>query len=279
MSETASPTLSLQELRNTAELLERQVLASGGLTEAQVAGRRPGGTATYADESPSAWLAYALWLAEHVRPAAVTGSGRGLTQVLHEALADEPVPVTLASGQIVRVFPKSLNTLLVLEGLDADLRQTLETMRTVALDPEVESAAGVAFVGALLKATALRMYVWILTHEGPGLPFGEHETDVTPPEWTTELVGADLEAIVVAHMRVNRQDLEVLAHAFPTEERPTNGRLPLSGFLGAQAAEDGLAPKHLIYDRTLRSIFAASVVRAEMHRQAHAAAKVSREDT
>lgn len=267
-----SPALTLQELRNTAGLLERQVLAAGRLTESALDARRPGG-AVQGTDTPSAWLAYALWLAEQAAARAdgaeaVTRAG---AHALHDALADEPAAVALTGGTLVHVHPKSLNALLVLDGLDADIRQVLSVLHEALALPDDAGAAARAqlqFVGALIKARTIRLWAWILTHPGPGLPFDETAADPKPPEWTAALTGADLQALVLAHLQVNRRDLELLTQAFPAEGGATASRLPLSGLLGAQAAEDGLPPKTLIADRSLRSVFAAGIARAELQRQA-----------
>src|SRR5690242_8324146 len=101
-------------------LLERGVLGTNAATEEQLDSKRPADTA-----AAFAWLEYFGWLsarlengAMHV--AAAAGS-RPLAQILHESLADTPAPVRLHSGEIVRVHPKSLDALLFLEALDADL--------------------------------------------------------------------------------------------------------------------------------------------------------------
>lgn len=271
----AAPGLSLQDLRNAAEVLEREAVAGGRLADTDLDARRPGTGEAYPDTSAHAWLAYALWLQERIARAPSAGE-RSRAQVVHEALADEPVAVRLDAGTEIRIHAKSLNALLVLEGLDADLQQVrapLADLVAAQEDGAVDGAAVAAFVGSLLTAQAVRYFAWILAHPGPGLPFAESEPLPTPPDWTAALTGPDLERIVLAHLQVNRRDLDFLAKAFPRQGGGTAGRLPLSGFLGAQAAEDGLEPKVLLLDRSLRSVFAAAVVRAETHRQAHASAR------
>jgi hypothetical protein len=270
-----TPAITLQELRNTSELLEREAVAGARVRAEELDERRPD-----AGAAPSAWLAYALWISQRIGGRAPV-SGRSVERVLHDALADTAAPVTLSSGKVITISAKSLNTLCILEGLDADLQQVLgelETLRADLAADEVDrgvAAAGL-FIGALLKGRALRFFVWILSHEGPGLPFGEHEPEPKPPEWTAEITGADLEQIVRAHLQVNRTDLDFLVQAFPTETRNAGTRLPLSGFLGGYANEIGEQPSTLMRQWTLRSLFAGAIVRAQSLREANAAAEAAR---
>lgn len=273
MSDAAlPPVLTLQELRNSAELLEREVVALHRATDAELDARRP-----QADVPPaalaSAWFAYAVWLAER-KGGAAAKADRPLAQVLHESLADEPAVVQLRNGGTLRVHPKSLNTLLVLEGIDADLRQLVRQVAAVQgeTDP-LDGVAGAELVQRLLTARGLQRFVWVLDHAGPGLPWAEDAAEAEPPEWTTTLHSEDVERIWLAHLQVNRRDIEFLAAAFPSDRAGERSRLPLSGFLGSQAAEDGVPPKVYLFDRSLRSIFASCIVRAETHRQAMASAR------
>jgi hypothetical protein len=266
------PALSLQELRNSAELLEREVVALHRATDAELDARRPQADVPAAALA-SAWFAYAVWLAER-KGGAAAKADRPIAQVLHESLADEPAVVTLRNGQSVRIHAKSLNTLLVLEGIDADLRQLLRQLAAVQGDTDpLDGVAGAELVQRLLVSASLRHFVWVLDHPGPGLPFDMMGDDAPPPDWTAELHSDDLERIWLAHLQVNRRDIEFLAAAFPSDSAAERSRLPLSGFLGAQAAEDGVAPKVYLFDRSLRSIFASCIARAETHRQAMAAAR------
>lgn len=272
-AEETPPVLTLQELRNAAELLEREAVALHRVTDSELDARRPQSDVPAAAQA-AAWFAYCCWLAER-KGGAAAKADRPLAQVLHDSLADEPARITLRSGQEIAVHPKSLDTLLVLEGIDAGLRQLQGQLDAAgglaALD--LEGGAGAEFIRQLLTSKALRFFVWVLSEPGPGLPFDIAGDDVSPPDWTATLHAEDVERIWLAHLQVNRRDIEFLAAAFPSDQQGQRSRLPLSGFLGAQASEDGVAPKVYLFDRTLRSLFAACIARAESQRQAMAAAK------
>lgn len=276
-TEVPTPFLSLQELRNAAELLEREAVALHRVTDAELDGRRPA-VDVPAAQLAAAWFAYACWLSER-KGGATAPTTRSLAQVMHESLVDEPVLVTCARGHVARVHPKSITTLLVLEGIDAGLRALLAQLDAVRGDdvpPELIANAELAF--RLIESSSLRHFVWILDHPGPGLPFALHATEQPePPAWTEELQASDVEQIWLAHLQVNRRDIEFLAAAFPIERQAQHARLPLSGFLGSKADEDGVKPTVYLNDRTTRSVFAALIARAETHRAAMAQARAGAE--
>ena len=277
-AEAPAPALSLQELRNAAELLEREGVASGALDPAALDAERPAATAA-GDDAGAAWFQYVCTLARRCgEGAAPARAARPLAQVLHEALAETPVRVRLGSGTDIHIYAKSLDTLLFLEALDADLR-TVQDQLLEVLDAEARgelSAAQTEFLASLLNRLALRLFVWVLSTAGPGLPFSEGETEPQPPEWTKVLTAEDVGAIMRAHLQLNREDLAFLADAFPSERRPDGSRLPLSGFLGALAHEWGLPARQVMAQWTLRGLYAQAIVAAQSQRDAHAAAERDR---
>ena len=277
------PGLSYHELRNAAELLARQTVASRCADEATVDAHRPG-AAGHEEDSAHTWLTYFGWLHAQMAPTrAGTASGvaaRPIGQVMHEALADTPVGVTLRQGLQVSVYPKSLDTLIWLEALDQDLaavRTQLASALTdvVADEPSVDGAQ-LRLVERLLTGLALRLFVWTLTTEGPGLPFTETDADPSPPEWTRRLQAEDIEALYRAHLQVNREDLDFLAAAFPSEAPPGSSRLPLSGFVGAMAHEWGLPARQVMRQWSMRMLYASGLAASQSAREAHAAAAADR---
>lgn len=273
-----SPGLTLQDLRNTTELLERQAVAGGQLTETALDDRRPGTGADYPEISVHSWFAYALWLAERLGAPRLDQADRPLARVLHDALADAPARFALTHGHRMEVHPKSLDTLDLLDALDAELQQVLQEMRATAAavaNDELSPTDGAAvhLLGTLLKARSVRLYAWILSHPGPGVPFAADDADPRPPEWTADLTAADLEAIVRAHFQVNRADLDFLARAFPGDSAPGTSRLPLSGFVGSYANEMGVPTRELMCNVAVRSLFAGALVRAQSTREAMASSK------
>lgn len=276
MSTSSPRALTYQQLRSATELLARQRVAAGVVDEATVDAHRPG-AAGYEEDSVHTWLVFFGWLHEqgHAAPAPDTARVRPLSQVLHEALADTPVPVTLRSGEYVAVYAKSLDTLLWLEALDQDLvtaRAQMQALVESAVADDAPAIAQTVFLERLLTGLSLRLFVWTLTTEGPGLPFKESERDPEPPAFTKALQVEDVEALYRAHLQVNREDLAFIASAFPSDARPGSTRLPLSGFMGAMAHEWGIASREVMRGFSVRSLFASAISAGQSAREARAAA-------
>jgi hypothetical protein len=271
-TETAPDVLTLQDLRNTAELLERESVALGRLDAAQLDARRPGASATYPRTTPQDWMLYALWLSRACGAGDETIRRRPLTQVVHEALAETPAGVTLRSGLRVEIYAKSLDTLLFCEALDADLAAVHDQLcaAIVAAAGEDGHLAVARFLERLNTRLAFRLYCWILSAPGPGIPFSEHDADPAIPSWTATLHAEDVAALYRAHQQVNRDDLAFIAAQFPPEVSAAKSRLPLSGFLGAMAHEMNLAAREVMRNFTVRGLFAQAIVAAETHRAARA---------
>ncbi len=267
-----TPGLSVPQLRNATELLCREVVALRRATEQELDAQRP------ADEADAnAWLSFLIWVAEQ-KGTTPTKAERALGRVMHEALADVPVQLTLSGGDHIAIHAKSLHALGELDVLDATLRRAgedLAQLGVAVLAGELHFADVIEtkVLATMLNMQAVQLYAWILATPGPGLPFDEQETDPQPPAWTRTLTGADLEAIVRAHLQVNREDIEFLAAAFPSDGDGVKTRLPLAGFVGSYANEIGEKPRELMCNVSLRSLFAGALAHAQALREAQAAAR------
>lgn len=266
-----SPGLSVPQLRNATELLCREVVALRRATEQELDAQRPGDAA-----GADAWLAFLVWVAER-KGTTPAKAERALERVMHEAMADVPVPIALSAGETIAIHPKSLHALYELDVLDATLRSVsreLSELGVAVLAGELVFADTVEakVLATMLTSRSVQLYAWILATPGPGLPFDDQEQDPTPPGWTKTLSGKDLEAIVRAHLQVNREDIEFLAAAFPSEHEGSRTRLPLAGFVGSYANEIGEKPRELMCNVSLRSLFAGALAHAQALREARAAA-------
>lgn len=189
-----------------------------------------------------------------------------LDAMLAAALARAPVPVTLAHGERVAVYPKSYHALRWLDTLD---RSLVDAAR--AADEAEQLGAFIAF--PLVESLAVRLWAWILTTEAPGLPFNEAAPD-EPPEWTLTLEAADLLQLAAAHTQVNATRLRLIAEAFPPERRDDgSSRLSLAGFLGSTAQEMGVPAFDVMRRFSLGELFAQAVLAGQAAREAHARAK------
>ncbi len=259
----AEPVLTLQELRNAVELLERAALGGRGVTESEIDARRPGGP-DYPDLSPGAWLAYHGWLAMRVGAGERPASGRDLAAVKRDAAADAPVPVQLENGETKHVQPKSAHALLLMRALDAEWRRVGPQVAALLDGPDpVPEAVHAAVWGAVLQAQSFQLWVWAAT-EGIDLPFDISGAEPTVPAWTRAISARDLLALMEAHVGLNYTDLEILAQAFPVrdaEERPVR---PLADVLAAIASEQGVPTSTLFTGRTVRGLYHQALVTAEI---------------
>lgn len=179
--------------------------------------------------------------------------------------AAAPQPVRLTSGRTVAVYPKAYHALRYLDWLDAGLAAA---GRLAATAQEQENAEALAVIRKLPLAESLsvRVWAWILTTEGPGLPFRDDATDVVTPEWLETLTALDLVQLHRAHRTVNHDDISLIALAFPSD--PRQSRLPLSGFLNTYAQEAGQRPLDVFRQFSMGEVFASAVSTAQAAREA-----------
>lgn len=265
-------TLTLGELRQTAELAERQLVAAGVISEEMVALRRPGASA-YPDEGVLTWLQYYNWLGIKTPDGSrAPKASADALRALGEAMSNVPQAVTLQSGDRVAVYPKSLYALQWLEALDAGYQGTAEAMVALEASEDAPLRDAARFAGVLTEGLAIRLWAWILTYEQSDLPFADAGPVPEPPAWTARLTAADIYALWQAHQYVHQETLELISTMFPRDPAsPT--RLPLHGFLGAEARERGVRASDLMRRWPIGEIFATSVSAAEAQREAIATAK------
>lgn len=189
---------------------------------------------------------------------------------LDAALASAPERVTFADGTVRAVAPKSYHALRWCDALDAALQPV--RARIERADPDQMEATTLA---PLTESLAVRLWVWILTHPAPGLPFSE-SGPADPPEWTTTLTPADVLAVWAAHHRVNRERIALLVTLFPQDPADDETRLSLSGFLGTVAQELHQRPSEVLRHWSLGEAFAQAVVAAQSAREARARAERDR---
>lgn len=272
MAETVRETLTLEELRQVAELAERQLVSAGVVTEEMVALRRPGAPA-YPDEGVITWLLYYNWLGIKTpdRSGAPSLSADAV-RALGEAMVNEPRPVTLTSGETVAVYPKGFYALKWLEALDACYGDVAATLLALEDADDDSHAATLRFLGTLTEGLAVRLWAWVLTHESADLPFEAVGPAPEPPAWTATMTAADIFALWQAHQYVHQETLQLISGMFPRDPAsPT--RLPLHGFLAAEARDRTVRTVDFLRRWAMGEIFATSVSAAELQRETMARAK------
>lgn len=194
------------------------------------------------------------------------------------ALDERPERVRLTvpekDGRAWMVYPKSFHALQFLETLDVALREVRLTVAALDATPpgDLEKETEAAALEPMLRSHAVRLWAWILTSEGCGLPFDDNRADVEPPEWTKLLAPADLVAILAGHIEVNRTRLAIVAAAFPPES-DTISRLSVGGFMGSVAQELGRPARELMRSWSVGAVFAQVVTAAQAQKESFAAAK------
>jgi hypothetical protein len=185
-----------------------------------------------------------------------------LDHAVADALAAVPERVRCDDGEERGVHPKSYHALRWLDSLDRQLSLVLaEAAR------EVETTADVAVdaLSPLAESLCVRLWAWVLTERGPGLPF-EDDDAPEPPDWTQRLTPGDLIRFAEAHVRVNHKRNALIASAFPGEKGES--RLSLAGFLGTVANDLHTRPFDLLRRWSLGELFAQRVTAAHAQREA-----------
>lgn len=257
----AEPILSLQELRNAVELLERAALGGQGVTPQELDGRRPG-SPDYPDVSPGAWLSYHGWVAMRVGAPARATAVRPLDVVRRDAAADAPRAVVLDSGATVHVQPKSARAILLMRALDAEWRRIGPEVAALLDGPDpVPEAVHVAVWAAVLQAQSFQLWCWAAV-EGHDLPFNVNGPEVEAPAFTAQLTARDLIRLMQAHVELNYTDLEILAEAFPQRDAGDRRARDIADVLGAIAGERGVPTSTLFTGSTVRSLYHQAYVAA-----------------
>ncbi len=188
-----------------------------------------------------------------------------------DAQADTPAAVTLVNGTTVHVHPLGYVALEFLTTLDRTVALAQELAASVALQRTPASEQALV-LEPLVRAHAVRLWAWILTHGSADLPFDPFLEDPEPPAWTSLLMPEDLLALYAAHREVNARRNMMIASLFPSETK-ADVRLSLAGFIGAYAHEKGKDAAEYMRRFALGKIFAQAVSAAQQHEAAMAAAK------
>jgi hypothetical protein len=250
-----------QRLRSEYSLLERAVLTANLATADELKTWKPGGE-NNPDKGVDGALRYLCRLHRfHARGEnRETVNSRALqdTQVL-QALRDQPVLVTLPSAVLEKVFvyPKSMDALMLVHGLDIQLTW-MNAQRTALLAMETPEA--IDALPRVLDAISYtyQLLVWIVTSEGPAAPFAAQDEHPEPPAWITKLEPWDFIVICQAHQQ-HLMRLSALAALLDDKKSPKDpvGRPSWSVFYGSLALDTGEGVDHLMKHRSLVSLMAS----------------------
>lgn len=268
------------DLRRRCRQLREQlaVAAADVVSPAEIAAYWPGG-AENTVEGRGAWIyCYANYcrLADRMRPEYSAVDADEAERARVEGLTEKPQPVRLADGRTVHVHPLGYEALEFLTTLDRAVTLAQEQAATVAMQ-RTPASERVLALQPIVRAYAVRLWAWILTHGTSALPFDPIVEDPEPPAWTAELAPEDLLALFAAHRTVNAKRNALIAALFPpSTEAPV--KLSLAGFIGAYAHEKGQDARHFLRSFSIGKLFAQAVSAAQQHDAAMAAAKAKREE-
>lgn len=250
-----------QLISGECRLLEKAILTANLATKDELTPWKPGGE-NNPDKGASGALRYLCRLHRfHAR-----GENREQldsralqdTQVL-QALRDHPVAVQLPSAatDTVNVYPKSMDALMMVHALDVQITW-MNAQRTALLG--MTSAEAMDALPRLVDAISYtyQLLVWIVTSEGPALPFAAQDEHPEPPEWIRNLEPWDFIVICQAHQR-HLMRLSALSALLDDKKSPKDpvGRPSWSVFYGSLAMDSGVGVEHLMRHRSLSSLMAS----------------------
>lgn len=256
-------TWTAKGLRGRCEEFRASLLRRRTATAEEIADYWPGGKVNTEPDPLGKWIFCYGNLVGFLRRRDPAEEDRKANAALDLALANAPVMVTCSDGSTRAVYPKSFHALRFLDVLDRSVNDLVSAVAEYGGDPEALKAL---MVFPVLESTAVRLWAWILTSEGPTLPFDEHATPESPA-WTKALAPEDILAIAKAHIEVNATRLKIISEAFPADGAH-GSRLSLSGFLGTASQEMGVQPSRLLREWSLGEVFAQSISAAQAHREA-----------
>lgn len=208
-----------RSLRDEAELLSKVVLGEGLASPEEIASYRPG-KENNPNTGATGWLRCLIAMHRfHARAqGSKTDAGKldaSQQAVLLDALrgASEAV-VLVARGErterrVLHVHPKSFDTLMAVEERDQVLRYLTAHLERLRVSPKADDLALCSRV-MIEIVHQYRVLAWIVTHEGPGMPFAADEVPTEVPAHVADLDPADYFRLQAAWVRVNQLRLHQL---------------------------------------------------------------------
>lgn len=260
----AARSISGQLLRDECGTLERAVLAAGLATADVLKPWKPGGERNETKDA-TAWLRYLTRLHRfHARGETRTESSNGSrafqdTEVL-AALREDPIPVHLPSlpvTETIKVYPKSMDALLIIHGLDIQLTWML-AQRKALLDMETPDAVDALPRVADAISYTYQLLVWVVTHPGPEAPFAATDDAPQPPESIRRLEPWDYVVICDAHQK-HMTRLQALSALLDDRQANEEGgsRPSWSVFYGTMSLDLGIPAMQLMKYRALVGLMAS----------------------
>ncbi len=234
-----------------------------------IAARRVRSEAEIAREIPSARAPIIEWVRAYGTLRALvwheaTGPGRSAQaeDAMLAALRDEPQEVTLLSGDIVRVYPKGLDSLLWFRHHDwfvEWMAPRVATLRDAVANHATEGlATPITTLEHAQTELAYQIGAFCAEATNPGPAKGEWATDNADlPELWKDVNPHDVVQVHRAFMECNATRLQALDHIVRPQKADNSDR-PMSWnvFVASMAMRLNIDPKTLARDRPLVSLLA-----------------------
>lgn len=267
--------VSVQQLRAEAKVVVEALLADGNASEQEIANWRPGGAENPGRDALAELKFYRLVHRCHEKYSRHTESPDSANDLMMlDVLRGAPIEVTcVAQGPhgkpiIARVYPKSFHAMIEIAKIDKTIAWLAAHYAIVSKSQK----AGDLLLGGRVMEEQRHQYqrlAWIVTHEGPGVPFPDGDVDTEPGEWIKGLEVADLFRINGAHHRVNQLRLAHLSSLISEKTGNDDGERPSwTVFIGTASEALKIRPEVLMRDWSLAAVLVQMRTTAHVRREA-----------
>ncbi len=189
---------------------------------------------------------------------------RAVLEALRRVPVTVPLVTPLGERTSLLVYPKSLHALLHIEARDYLLGCLVEA--TNRLSRSAASTAAERFPPLADEiGYQQRVMVWILTTEGPGLPFMDEDSRPEPPESLRAIDAADVVRVLQAHRQIHLRR-SALVGSLLTPSKSKHGRASWAVLSGSAATRLGISTYELLRDLSLGEWLAQLAMTSESER-------------
>lgn len=276
----------VRKLKADCSTVESTVLHLHCVTPEQCAAVRPGG-AENRDRSVNGWLSYYRWLhRQHAiaveRPNAPGKSGtesyEGLALDALRGRAERVpliAPVTRDGAPVtaVTLYPKSMTALIHCHVLSLRMGYLAAHVRALRGSKDPGDADVVQLAATRMDALQ-RRWLWIVTSEGPRLPYADDDPDGgVVPAWLSGVDVLDMHRIVKMFQQVHASRLIALDKIVSADPDARASHTAWSIFAATAAEELGISTRELMEEIDFPAVVARVRLTASAKREAMEEAK------
>lgn len=185
------------------------------------------------------------------------GAGADAEAAALAALMDEPEPVLLSDGSVVKVWPRTIEALTWIDDrdfwLDELAARAIALREMVSADQVPTEMNASELLDRIADAESLVLAMLVAQAAAPGLELGP--VDEERLAWARALAPADVMKIYGAFMRVNYRRIMEARAALPRVKESGKPKRPMTwkGWLASSAARERMAVSEYAALRTLAS--------------------------